>query len=205
MINVLKFNESIPIDIPSGFAVFCDMDGTLVDTDYANYLSYRRAIIEATCETHDVEFTADRLSREGLKKRFPSLTASQLEVIVTLKEKYFTKFISETKLNVALAQLIIKHCEKTTIVLVTCCREKRAKQVLEYHKLIGCFARLVCLECLPQRGASNKYENAIKLVQARKKALFIFENDSGCIEEAIQAGVPKSNIYRISIEPSRTS
>ena len=57
MINELKLDDSTSIDIPLGFTVFCDMDGTLVDTDYVNYLSFRRALIEATCGMHDVEFT----------------------------------------------------------------------------------------------------------------------------------------------------
>ena len=205
MINAFKFNENIIIDIPPGFTVFCDMDGTLVDTDYANYLSYRRAIVETTCGTYDVDFTADRLSRETLKRRFPSLNHPQLEAISSLKDKYFSEFISETKLNAALAQFIINNCNKNTIILVTCCRKKRASQVLEFHKLTKFFAQLVCWECLPQKEVLNKYKNAIKLIKANKKTLFIFENDSSCIKEAIQAGVPKSNIYKIFIAPSETS
>lgn len=202
MINVLKFNESIPIDVPLGFAVFCDMDGTLVDTDYANYLSYRRAIIEATCGAYDIEFTVDRIKREGLRKIFPQLTFSQIDEISTLKERYFTEFIYKTKLNFALAKFIVEHCSKNAIILVTCCREKRAMQVLEFHKIIGCFERLIFWECLPKNEASNKYENAIKLTNADVESLLLFEDDSICIRDAIRVGVPKGNIYKIFIERS---
>jgi len=46
-----------PLIYPLGFFVFCDLDGALVDTDYANYLSYRRAVIESTSGTYDVNFS----------------------------------------------------------------------------------------------------------------------------------------------------
>lgn len=99
MISEFKSVDIAAIGIPSGFTVFYDMDGTLVDTDFANYLSYRRAVIEATRGMHDVDFTDERLNRENLKRRLPSLTTSQLEIIAALKAEYFTGFISETILN----------------------------------------------------------------------------------------------------------
>lgn len=48
MSRKVESENEIDIEIHPRFIVFCDMDGTLVDTDYANYLSYRRAVIEAT-------------------------------------------------------------------------------------------------------------------------------------------------------------
>jgi len=197
MINEFQSGDGAAIEIPPGFSIFCDMDGTLVDTDYANYLSYRRAVIEATRGTHDVEFTDERLNRESLKTRLPSLTAAQLEVIASLKAEYFTEFLSETRLNTELAHLITKHRGKNTIVLVTCCREKRAMEVLKHYKLLGCFTRLICWEALPQGGSSNKYEIAISLMGASQEAILVFENDNTGAEQAALAGVPRSNIYRV--------
>ena len=52
MINEFSYDDLKSIDLPLGFSVFCDLDGTLVDTDYANYLSYRRAVIEVTNGMH---------------------------------------------------------------------------------------------------------------------------------------------------------
>jgi phosphoglycolate phosphatase-like HAD superfamily hydrolase len=197
MINEIQSGEGVAIDIPPGVIVFCDMDGTLVDTDYANYLSYREAVIEATRGTQDVDYTDERLNRERLKKRLPSLTDSQLEVIAALKSEYFKEFLSDTRLNNALAQIIFKHRNKNTIVLVTRCREKRVVQVLEYHKMLDCFTRLICYESLLKVGLSNKYESAMSLMRARQESVLIFENDNTDIEEAMLAGVPKRNIYRV--------
>ena len=197
MINELQSGDVAAIEIPPGFSVFCDMDGTLVDTDYANYLSYRRAVIEVTNGTHAVELNDERFNRESLKKRLPSLTAAQLEVIVSLKTEYFTEFLSDTRLNTALAHLITEHRSKNIIVLVTCCREKRAVEVLKHHKLLECFTRLICWEALPKCESANKYESAISLMGANQEAVIIFENDNAGVEEAALAGVPRSNIYRV--------
>ena len=203
MIKEFKFDDSTAINIGPEFTIFCDMDGTLVDTDYANYLSYRRATLEVTCGTHDIEFTDDRIDRESLKKLFPPLTTSQLEIITALKTGFFMEFVSETRLNTALAYLIKNHCGKNTIALVTCCRKNRAVEVLKHHKLFECFSRLICWEDLPQ-GSSNKYENAIKLTGISQENIFIFENDNSCIEEAVLAGVPRSNISKVFLEKIRT-
>lgn len=197
MISKFEPLDSATIGIHPGFSVFCDMDGTLVDTDYANYLSYRRAVIEVTRGMHDIDFTDERLNRENLKKRLPSLTATQLEIIAALKAQYFTDFISETILNTALAHLITKHQGKNTIILVTHCRKRRALEVLKHHKLLECFSQLICHEDLLQGGSKNKYECAIELTGASHQALLVFENDKGSIEEAVAAGVPRRNIHRI--------
>ncbi|MCO6450525.1 MAG: hypothetical protein J5I90_07015 [Caldilineales bacterium] len=198
LINDLKLDDSASIDIPPGYTVFCDMDGTLVDTDYANYLSYRRAVIEATRGMHDVEFSNERLNRESLRKRLPSLSAAQLELITSLKTEYFIEFVSETRLNTALACLITKHRGKNPIVLVTRCREMRAVEVLKHHKMLECFSRLICWEALPQGGSSNKHGNAISLMGVCQEAVIIFENDNFDVEQAMLAGVSGSNIYRVS-------
>jgi phosphoglycolate phosphatase-like HAD superfamily hydrolase len=200
MMNEFQFGKGADGEIPAGYSIFCDMDGTLVDTDYANYLSYRRAVVEVTCGTHDIEFTNERLNRESLQARLPLLTATQQEAIISLKSKYFTECLSHTRVNIALEHLIMKHCGRNGIFLVTYCREKRAAEVLEYHKLIACFTRLICWEALPEGATSNKYESAIFLTGVSPETVFVFENDSTCVEQAALAGVPRSNLYTVNLE-----
>lgn len=197
MINEFNFDDGKPIDLPLGFSVFCDLDGTLVDTDYANYLSYRRAVIEATRGMYDVDFSNERLNRESLKIRLPSLTAAQLELITSLKSEYFNGFLPETCLNTKLADLITSHNGKSPMILLTCCREMRAVEVLKHHELLVCFTRMICREALLLGGSSNKYDHAITLMGVSPEAVLIFENDNIGIEQAIIAGVPSGNIYKV--------
>ncbi|MCO5194676.1 MAG: HAD hydrolase-like protein [Anaerolineae bacterium] len=144
MTNEIQFIEGEDFQIPDGFIVFCDMDGTLVDTDYANYRAYRQAVIDVTHGTRDIEYIDERLNRESLGKRLPSLTGLQLEVIADLKSEYFRDYLADTRLNDTLAQIISKHSVKNKIVLVTRCREKRVKEVLEHHTILDCFTRIIC-------------------------------------------------------------
>jgi len=202
MNNKLKQFDITYLDIPPGATVFCDMDGTLVDSDFANYLSYKRALRDSNCGVFDVEFNNDRFNRERLKEQIPSLTDDQLEVIFSLKEACFIEFILETRLNVDLASLIKECSDRNRVILVTACRNKRALEILAHHKMHGYFERLVCWEDTSQSGLSNKYESAIELVGAKPNTIFIFEDDDVCIEDAIRAGVPKKNIQKISIKPS---
>lgn len=197
MLRKIETEKEADIEIPPGFVVFCDMDGTLVNTDYANYLSYRFAIIEATCGKHDVEYSDERLNRRSLKKRLPSLSAAECEVIVSLKAEYFNQFISATILNTGLANLITKCSGSNKTILVTSCRKKRAVETLRHHKLLERFTRLICWEDLSQGRPSNKYESALSLMGVCPEAVLVFENDIADIESAAHAGVPRRNIFSV--------
>jgi beta-phosphoglucomutase len=196
LISEIRSCNCAAIEIPPGFVVFCDLDGTLVDTDYANYLAYRRAVIEATYGAYDLEFADERINRDSLRKQLPSLTPVQIEAVTTLKAEYFNEFLSSTRLNTELAQLITKHQKINTMVLVTCSRQKRAMEIIKYYKLAECFSRFICWEMLPQSDTKNKYENAIRLTGVNKNFVVIFENDNLDVERAMLAGVPRNNIYR---------
>lgn len=202
MSSELKQDDIACLDIPLGVTIFCDMDGTLVDSDYANFLSYKRALIDSNCGVLDVEFKNERFNRESLKERVPSLTDAQLEIIIPLKEEYFMEFILETQLNAELATLVKECCDENRVILVTGCRGKRALEVLKYHRMLNYFSRLICWEDTHQSGLSNKYESAIKLMGVRPDSVFIFEDDDICIEEAISAGVHRKNIHKVSIKSS---
>lgn len=183
-------DDKLNIEIPPGFIVFCDMDGTLVDTDYANYLSYRRAIVEETRGVHDVHFSGERFNEESLKNQAPSLTDNQRENIANLKAEYFNEFLSETRLNTILANFIRKINASTEIVLVTNCRKRRAMETLRFHNVIDLFAERIYRE----DGSSNKYERALMLTGHHPCAVIVFENGISDIENAVLAGVPRRNI-----------
>ena len=75
----------INIEIARKIIILCDMDGTLINTDYANYLSYRCAIEVVVCRNHDLQFNPEkRLNREGLKEKFPQLTDDQYKIFISL-------------------------------------------------------------------------------------------------------------------------
>lgn len=194
-----KSQHAIKVDISSKFIILCDMDGTLIDTDYANYLSYMHAIEDVTRQKHDIQFNPrKRFNREELKEKIPYLTDNKYNTIVSLKTDYFSKYLPKTKVNTSLAELIRKYSGTNDAVLVTCCREKRAIETLRYHNLQECFSRLICWEALSESGLPNKYLSAFTLLKANPMLSIVCENDIIDINNAMLAGVPRKNI--ISVE-----
>ena len=196
MIGETESRSGIAIDVPRGFVVFCGMDGTLLDNDHASYSSYKQAILEVTHGMHDVQRSAERLNRESLKKQLPSLSDAECKKIANLKAEYFTKFLSETRVNVSLASLIRWFSGKNEIVLVTGGRKKRVLETLRHHKMRELFSQLICREDL-RLGSSNKYEDALRLMGANPESVIIFENDIVDAEKAVLAGVPRRNVLRV--------
>lgn len=194
MIREGEFRNEFDIVLPPKFVVFCDLDGTLVDTDCANYLSYKKAVLEATHGMHNIQRSTERFDRKCLKKQLPFLTDAEYEEIARLKAENFTEFLSETVLNNMLANSIRKYSKTNETVLVTGCRAKRAIETLKYHKLLKSFNRLICWEALPKGDSSNKYENALSLVGVSSKEVLIFENDVTDVEKAVLSGVPIRNV-----------
>ena len=191
--------NAIRVDVSSKFIVLCDMDGTLIDTDYANYLSYIHAIEDVTCRKHDIQFNPKkRFNRKVLKETISHLSDNQYNTIVSLKTIYYRKYLPETKVNTSLEEFIRKYSRTNNAILVTCCREKRAIETLQHHNLLGCFSRLICWEALSESGLSNKYLSAFTLLHANPMLSIVCENDIVDINNAILAGVPRKNI--ISVE-----
>jgi beta-phosphoglucomutase len=101
--------------------LFFDMDGTLVDTNLANFLSYKKAILSVTKLDHDLTYNSDkRFNRSSLKNAVPNLTENEYEKIIQEKEEYYNDFLHETKLIVETADILIKYFKtnKTVLVLV---------------------------------------------------------------------------------------
>ena len=72
MISTVNSKRTLKVDISSKNIFLCDLDGTLIETDYANYLSYMQALEEETGQKHDIPFNPrKRFNREELKVKIP--------------------------------------------------------------------------------------------------------------------------------------
>lgn len=100
---------------------FFDLDGTLVNTDYANYLSYRAAIAavmrgDAPAPLYD---PTRRLNRSRLRSLYPSLSQTDYDNIIVEKERLYRDYLSETTIIKDNADLLLKYAPSHEIVLVT--------------------------------------------------------------------------------------
>lgn len=170
---------------------FIDLDGTLVDTNYANYLAYHYAIKQIL----GFELSYDkrkRFIRSDLNKIFPNIKKSDLKKIIRLKENKYKNYLDTTKVNEYLFQLLERFYKNKKIILVTKCHKQRAEETLSYHNLNHYFSNKVFSK------GGNKYKEAIDNLELSASSIVVFEDDDIEIENAVKAGVPKQNIQKIT-------
>ncbi|WP_299385684.1 HAD hydrolase-like protein [uncultured Lacinutrix sp.] len=192
--------NELKLNIQKDNILFFDMDGTLVDTDYANLLSYKKAIqslIKAENKIN-IEFNPnERFNRASLKIAIPNLTETEFEKIIKQKEENYKEYLSETKLNKPLVDILLKHHKTNKTVLVTNCREDRALITLSYHNLTDKFSNIFFRKVSENKKRINKYKNAISSLSLSAQTVIVFENETLEIEDAILAGIFAKNIIKI--------
>ncbi len=90
--------KSKGILVTADTVLFFDMDGTLVDTNIANFLSYNKAIQFVTNSDHDLTYNPEkRFNRSTLKNAIPNLSETEYEKIIQKKEECYEDFLHEMK------------------------------------------------------------------------------------------------------------
>jgi phosphoglycolate phosphatase-like HAD superfamily hydrolase len=175
--------------------LFFDMDGTLVDTNFANYLSYKKTIQSVTKNGIDLIYNPEqRFNRTELKRVIPNLSISEYEIIIEEKERCYNDFLSKTKLIKDTTDILFQYSKTNKTVLVTNCRENRVMETLKYHGLTDQFSNLFCRKHPEINTRINKYSNAIAKLNILPQSVIVFENEKIEIDDAIKAGIPNHNI-----------
>jgi phosphoglycolate phosphatase-like HAD superfamily hydrolase len=193
-------NEKIKIEnikISSDSVLLFDMDGTLVDTDFANFLSYKNAIQSVINQDIEIVFNPkERLNRTTLRNVVPNLAQSIYEKIIKEKEKNYYEHLSHTKLNQSVVDILLKYYKTNKTVLVTNCREDRALITLDHHNLTDKFYKLLFRKVSQNGNPVNKYKNAILSLNLSTQRVIVIENETQEIEFALIAGIPINNIFK---------
>ena len=189
--------QNISHKITTDKVLFFDMDGTLIDTDLANLLSYTKAIKSVTKSNYNLIYDTDkRFNRNNLKDSIPNLKETEYEKIIQEKENYYSEFLPQTKLITTTTDILLKYSKTNKTVLVTNCREDRVLMTLNYHELIGTFSNIFYRQNT-DKNRINKYMNAITSLNISAKSVIVFENEQIEITDALIAGINKLNIIKI--------
>jgi beta-phosphoglucomutase-like phosphatase (HAD superfamily) len=177
------------------YALF-DLDGTLVETDYANLLAYKDAIKEVLGQSIAINCNRNcRFNKHELAKYFPALTAFEYRRIIKIKNRLSIKYLSHTHLIAHVAKQLISLSQTKTIVVVTNAQRHRAQLTLSYH---GLDKYIDVMFCSDERGAqANKYQHALTRLTAATENVFLFENEEQEIMNACIAGISTSSIQKV--------
>lgn len=183
--------------VTSATILFFDMDGTLIDTDYANYLAYREAVQQIIGQDISPYYTPnERFTRDSLKN-IPGLDCQNFNKIIQTKNELYLGNISETRLN-SLALFVLEKYSKTNkTALITNCREERAMATLNHHGLADTFTYKFYKQESYAEKEINKYAFALASLKVKPSTALIFENEAAEIDVAILAGIPAENIIQL--------
>jgi len=171
--------------------LFFDLDGTLVNTDFANFLSYKKAAYSVMgMELSQMEYDPRvRFNRRRLKVLLPTISDTDYKRVVLLKEELYKDFLSETTLVEANVEILLTHSDTNKTVLVSNCRKERALETLSFHGLVDKFSALFFREENGSEHRINKYQNAINQLGISPNDIIAFENEDVEIADAMEAGI----------------
>lgn len=176
--------------------LFFDLDGTVIETDYANFVSYRDAI--KTVKNIDLVFDpSNRFDRGYLVREYPNLYLGELDEIISIKEINYRDNLGLTAVNMEVLEVLNKYSKTHKTVLVTNCREDRARETIRYHNLENLFWH--CCFRQNEDDKLNKFQNAIRNLKILPEKIIVFENDDCEIEDATKLGIHPKNIIKIKI------
>ena len=182
--------QGIDNKISDNTVLFFDMDGTLVDTNFANFLSYKKAILSVTKSDHNLTYDPEeRFNRSILKNAIPNLPETEYKKIIREKEVYYHDFLHEIELNEANVDILFKYSKTNKTVLVTNCRKERALTTLKHCGLSDRFSEIFCREFGEDDKKINKFQNAITRLGVPPNLVIAFENEDTEISDALEAGI----------------
>ena len=179
--------------------LFFDMDGTLVDTNLANFSAYKKAVDSVLQTDTNLVYNPEiRFNRSVLKANFPHLTDKELEKIIQVKESLYDEFLEVNRLIDENVEVLLKYSKSNQTYLVTNCRKDRAIKTLNHFGLIDKFTNVFYRIIDDSNGKVNKFENALSILGVPPNIVIAFENEEIEILDAIQAGIPRENIYDLT-------
>lgn len=180
--------------------LFFDLDGTLIDTDYANWLAYNKAYdiseIKRDILADDILFeffdVNERVDKLRITDMLIHFGKKYCDEIILKKKEFYSENLKFTKQIEENVDILKRFSETNKIILVSNCSKERGVETLKYHQLDTYFHKMFFAE--DKTLSENKYENAIQLLGISSDNIIAFEDDKNEIERAKEVGIMNINI-----------
>ncbi|WP_329605680.1 HAD family hydrolase [Vibrio sp. McD22-P3] len=119
-------------------AILCDMDGTLIDTEYANATAYSRSLSEFGLYIDSDEFRRkyNGMSWKAfLPKILPSITEQQMLAVAERKKVIYRELLHETRLKQNIVEMVRALKRDNSIALVTTASRSATESLISYHRI----------------------------------------------------------------------
>lgn len=176
---------------------FFDLDGTLVDTHYANYLAYRKALRELGVNVNFAQFkkTIGLSAKKFLPQLAPGHTPAEYQAVAERKAAYYKDYLHRSTLNTELIDFIRDISKSCKIVLVTTAKTKNLQAVLKHHGIEDIFDLVVSQEDVAElKPHPEAYLRALSLTGLKAEEVVAFEDSESGISAAKAAGIPVISI-----------
>lgn len=143
-----------------------------------------------------------QFNRTVLLETLPALTKSDYNKIIQAKERFYSDFLSETKIINEVADFLSKYSTTNKTVLVTNCREKRVTATLDYYGLADKFSKIYSRQLTDTGQRINKYNSAIAPYPEA-----VLQNATNQLSTILQADLPqifqstRKNILTVCVIP----
>ena len=175
-----------------------DLDGTLINTNKANFLSYQEAIKNVkNIDLNLIYDNKERFTRDKLKSFIPHLTVQEFEKIIKMKTNLFQKYLKYTILNTSILEIINKFSETNKIILATNSHKIKADLLLKHYDLYNLFHKKYYKKNYLNK--DNKYKYIINNLKINSNNIIIFEDNYTERNKAIDLGVSSKNIINPNI------
>lgn len=174
--------------------IIFDLDGTIIETDKANFLSYKCAIKQVKNIDIDIkEYQNKRFTRVDLYKF--NFTQKEIKFIIDIKNKIYASYLKDTNLYSSILDILTKFKKRNSIIILATNSSKiRANLLLEYYNLKSFFDYIFCKEDYLN---NNKFEFVCNYLNLDKDKILVFENEKKEIENAISIGIDKNKVFNL--------
>ena len=169
-----------------------DLDGTLIDTQRANYLAYKDSLLAIGLEITETEFASNTGldSRVFLKNIYPNITDQDIAIVRKLKKKKYPLYFFECKLNIPLLDFILLNRNSKKIAAVTTGKIDNTYSILNYFNIMELFDVVITGDDVKNpKPDPEPYLLAIERLGMIADEILAFEDSEVGMKSATRAGI----------------